>query len=159
VTLSHLDESGRARMVDVGDKPETRRTAVAEGQVRMSREAYDLVAAHAVAKGDVLAVAEVAGVMAAKRTGELIPLCHPLGLDVVQVEARLAPDLPGVRLSATASVTGRTGVEMEALTAVSVGCLTVYDMVKAVDREMVIEGIRLISKTGGTRGDWRRSDR
>jgi cyclic pyranopterin monophosphate synthase len=146
-------------MVDVGDKPETRRTAVAEGQVRMSREAYDLVAAHAVAKGDVLAVAEVAGVMAAKRTGELIPLCHPLGLDVVRVEARLAPDLPGVRLSATASVTGRTGVEMEALTAVGVGCLTVYDMVKAVDREMVIEGIRLISKTGGTRGDWRRSDR
>jgi cyclic pyranopterin monophosphate synthase len=145
-------------MVDVGDKPETRRTAVAEGQVRMSREAYDLVAAHAVAKGDVLAVAEVAGVMAAKRTGELIPLCHPLGLDVVRVEARLAPDLPGVRLSATASVTGRTGVEMEALTAVGVGCLTVYDMVKAVDREMVIEGIRLISKTGGTRGDWRRSD-
>jgi cyclic pyranopterin monophosphate synthase len=159
VTLSHLDESGRARMVDVGDKPETRRTAVAEGQVRMSREAYDLVAAHAVAKGDVLAVAEVAGVLAAKRTGELIPLCHPLGLDVVQVEARLEPDLPGVRLSATASVTGRTGVEMEALTAVGVGCLTVYDMVKAVDREMVIEGIRLISKTGGTRGDWRRSDR
>ena len=159
MTLSHLDESGRARMVDVGDKPETRRTAVAEGQVRMSREAYDRVAAHAVAKGDVLAVAEVAGVMAAKRTGELIPLCHPLGLDVVQVEARLAPDLPGVRLSATASVTGRTGVEMEALTAVGVGCLTVYDMVKAVDREMVIEGIRLISKTGGTRGDWRRSDR
>jgi cyclic pyranopterin monophosphate synthase len=158
VTLSHLDESGRARMVDVGNKPETRRTAVAAGQVRMSREAYDLVAAHAVAKGDVLAVAEVAGVMAAKRTGELIPLCHPLGLDVVRVEARLAPDLPGVRLSATASVTGRTGVEMEALTAVGVGCLTVYDMVKAVDREMVIEGIRLISKTGGTRGDWRRSD-
>ena len=159
MTLSHLDESGRARMVDVGDKPETRRTAVAEGQVRMSREAYDLVAAHAVAKGDVLAVAEVAGVMAAKRTGELIPLCHPLGLDVVTVEARLAPDLPGVRLTATARVTGRTGVEMEALTAVGVGCLTVYDMVKAVDREMVIEGIRLISKTGGTRGDWRRSDR
>ncbi len=159
MTLSHLDESGRARMVDVGDKPESRRTAVAEGQVRMSREAYDLVAAHAVAKGDVLAVAEVAGVMAAKRTGELIPLCHPLGLDVVRVEARLAPELPGVRLSATASVTGRTGVEMEALTAVGVGCLTVYDMVKAVDREMVIEGIRLISKTGGTRGDWRRSDR
>jgi cyclic pyranopterin monophosphate synthase len=158
VTLSHLDESGRARMVDVGDKPESRRTAVAEGQVRMSREAYDLVAAHAVSKGDVLAVAEVAGVMAAKRTGELIPLCHPLGLDVVSVKARLAPELPGVRLSATASVTGRTGVEMEALTAVGVGCLTVYDMVKAVDREMVIEGVRLISKTGGTRGDWRRSD-
>jgi cyclic pyranopterin monophosphate synthase len=158
VTLSHLDESGRARMVDVGAKPESRRTAIAEGRVRMSREAFDLVAANAVAKGDVLAVAEVAGVMAAKRTGELIPLCHPLGLDHVAVEARLAPELPGVRLTATASVTGRTGVEMEALTAVGVGCLTVYDMVKAVDREMVIEGVRLVSKTGGTRGDWRRSD-
>ena len=156
--LSHLDETGRARMVDVGGKAETERTAVAEGAVRMSRQAYEQVAAHAVAKGDVLAVAEVAGVMAAKRTGELIPLCHPLGLDVVRVEARLAPELPGVRVAATAKVTGRTGVEMEALTAVSVGCLTVYDMVKAVDREMVIEGVRLMSKTGGTRGDWRRSD-
>jgi cyclic pyranopterin phosphate synthase len=156
VTLSHLDESGRARMVDVSGKPESERTAVAEGRVRMSREAYELVASHAVAKGDVLAVAEVAGVMAAKRTGELIPLCHPLSLDLVTVEARLDPDLPGVRLEATARVTGRTGVEMEALTAVSVGCLTVYDLVKAVDREMVIEGVRLLSKTGGTRGDWHR---
>jgi cyclic pyranopterin phosphate synthase len=156
VTLSHLDESGRARMVDVSGKPESERTAVAEGRVRMSREAYELVASHAVAKGDVLAVAEVAGVMAAKRTGELIPLCHPLSLDLVTVAARLDPALPGVRLEATARVTGRTGVEMEALTAVSVGCLTVYDMVKAVDREMVIEGVRLLSKTGGTRGDWHR---
>jgi cyclic pyranopterin phosphate synthase len=158
VSLSHVDKAGRARMVDVGGKPETERTAVAEGQVRMSREAYDQVAANAVAKGDVLAVAEVAGVMAAKRTGELIPLCHPLGLDVVTVEARLVPELPGVRVVATAKVTGRTGVEMEALTAVSVACLTVYDMVKAIDREMTIEGVRLTSKTGGTRGDWRRSD-
>lgn len=158
MSLSHVDETGRARMVDVGGKPESERTAVAEGQVRMSREAFDQVAANAVAKGDVLAVAEVAGVMAAKRTGELIPLCHPLGLDVVRVEARLAPELPGVRVAATAKVTGRTGVEMEALTAVSVACLTVYDMVKAIDREMNIEGIRLTSKTGGTRGDWRRSD-
>jgi cyclic pyranopterin phosphate synthase len=124
----------------------------------MSKAAFEQVEAHAVAKGDVLAVAEVAGVMAAKRTGELIPLCHPLGLDLVKVEARLAPELPGVLVSATAKVTGRTGVEMEALTAVSVACLTVYDMVKAIDREMVIEGVRLISKTGGTRGDWRRSD-
>jgi cyclic pyranopterin phosphate synthase len=156
--LSHLDEASRARMVDVGGKPETERTAEAEGRVRMSKAAFEQVAAHAVAKGDVLAVAEVAGVMAAKRTGELIPLCHPLGLDLVKVEARLAPELPGVQVSATAKVTGRTGVEMEALTAVSVACLTVYDMVKAVDREMVIEGVRLISKTGGTRGDWRRSD-
>ena len=158
MSLSHVDKAGRARMVDVGGKPETERTAVAEGQVRMSREAFDQVAANAVAKGDVLAVSEVAGVMAAKRTGELIPLCHPLGLDVVTVEARLAPDLPGVRVTATAKVTGRTGVEMEALTAVSVACLTVYDMVKAIDREMTIEGVRLTSKTGGTRGDWRRSD-
>lgn len=155
--LSHVDQQGRARMVDVGAKPVTARTASAEGAVRMSRAAYELVAADGVAKGDVLAVAEVAGTMAAKRTGELIPLCHPLGLDSIQVEARLDEDLPGVRLVATASVTGRTGVEMEALTAVAVACLTVYDMVKAVDREMVIEGIRLLSKTGGTRGDWHRA--
>jgi cyclic pyranopterin monophosphate synthase len=158
VKLSHLDEAGRARMVDVGGKPESARTAVAEGLVRMSREAFEQVAANALAKGDVLAVAEVAGVMAAKRTGELIPLCHPLGLDVVTVEVRLAPEAPGVRVTATSKVMGRTGVEMEALTAVGVACLTIYDMVKAVDREMVIQDIRLLSKTGGTRGDWRRSD-
>ena len=144
-------------MVDVGGKPESERTAAAEGVVRMSREAFDLVAAQAVAKGDVLAVAEVAGTMAAKRTGELIPLCHPLGLDLIEVEARLEPELPGVRITGAAKVTGRTGVEMEALTAVAVACLTVYDMVKAVDREMVVEGIRLLSKTGGTRGDWHRA--
>jgi len=158
VKLSHLDETGRARMVDVGDKPESARTATAEGRVRMSRDAFEQVAAHAIIKGDVLAVAEMAGVMAAKRTGELIPLCHPLPLDVVTVEARLVPELPGVAVTATVKVTGRTGVEMEALTAVSVACLTVYDMVKAIDREMVIEAVRLLSKTGGTRGDWRRSD-
>jgi cyclic pyranopterin phosphate synthase len=146
-------------MVDVGDKPESDRTAVAEGAVRMSAEAFEVVAAQAVAKGDVLAVAEVAGTMGAKRTGELIPLCHPVGLDLVQVEARLEPELPGVRVTATAKATGRTGVEMEALTAVAVACLTVYDMVKAVDRGMVIEEVRLLSKTGGTRGDWRRSEK
>jgi cyclic pyranopterin phosphate synthase len=145
-------------MVDVGGKPESERTAVAEGAVRMSREAFDLVAAQSVAKGDVLAVAEVAGTMGAKRTGDLIPLCHPIGLDLIGVEARLEPELPGVRITATAKATGRTGVEMEALTAAVVACLTVYDMVKAVDREMVIEEIRLVSKTGGTRGDWRRSE-
>lgn len=156
--LSHLDERGRARMVDVGGKPESERTAAAEGVVRMSREAFDLVAAQAVAKGDVLAVAEVAGTMAAKRTGDLIPLCHPLGLDLVEVEALLEPELPGVRITAVAKVTGRTGVEMEALTAVAVACLTVYDMVKAVDRGMTIEEVRLVSKTGGTRGDWSRSE-
>ena len=158
MSLSHVDESGRARMVDVGGKPETERTATAEGRVRMSQQAYDQVAANAVAKGDVLAVAEVAGVVAAKRVGDLIPLCHPLGLDLAKVEVTLAPELPGVRVAAVTKVTGRTGVEMEALTAVSVACLTVYDMVKAIDREMVIEGIQLTSKTGGTRGDWRRAE-
>jgi len=156
VKLSHVDEAGRARMVDVAGKPESERTAVAEGVVRMSREAFDLVAAQEVAKGDVLAVAEVAGVMGAKRAGELIPLCHPLGLDLATVAARLEPRLPGVRITATVKATGRTGVEMEALAAVAVACLTVYDMVKAIDRGMVIEDVRLLSKTGGTRGDWRR---
>ncbi len=145
--LSHLDAEGRARMVDVGDKPVSDRTAVASGAVRMSRDAFDLVAGEGVPKGDVLAVAEVAGVMGAKRTGELIPLCHPLGLDHVQVEARLDPELPGVQVTAAVRVTGRTGVEMEALTAVTVACLTVYDMVKAVDKGMVIENVKLVSKT------------
>ena len=145
--LSHLDEQGRARMVDVSGKPVSERVAVAEGAVRMSREAFEQVAAQAIAKGDVLAVAEVAGVMGAKRTGELIPLCHPLGLDLVQVEAQLDPERPGIRVVATAKVTARTGVEMEAVTAVAVGCLTVYDMVKAVDKGMIIEGVRLVSKT------------
>jgi cyclic pyranopterin phosphate synthase len=154
--LSHLDEEGRARMVDVGGKPSTQRTAVAEGAVQMSAEAFRLVLDRAVEKGDVLAVAELAGVMAAKKTGELIPLCHPLALDVVTVEARLDESLPGVRIAASVSLTGRTGVEMEALTAVSVACLAVYDMVKSVDRSMVIDEIRLVSKTGGTRGDWHR---
>ena len=154
--LTHLDEAGRARMVDVGSKPVSERTAVAEGWVRMSAEAFSQVESQTVAKGDVLAVAEVAGTMAAKRTGELIPLCHPLTLDVVRVEARLESELPGVHITATAGATGRTGVEMEALTAVTVGCLTVYDMVKSIDREMSISEVRLVSKTGGTRGDWHR---
>lgn len=155
--LTHTDESGAARMVDVGGKPVTERTAEAEGAVRMSREAYELVAGHAIEKGDVLTVAQVAGTMAAKRTGELIPLCHPLGLDLADVTTTLDGSLPGVRVRAIAKVTGRTGVEMEALTAVAVACLTVYDMVKAVDRSMEIESVRLVSKTGGTRGDWHRS--
>lgn len=157
MSLSHLDETGRARMVDVGDKPMTARTASAEGAVRMSRAAFEEVQAQAVSKGDVLAVAQVAGITAAKRTGELIPLCHPLGLDAIDVQLHLDPALPGVRVTATAKVVGRTGVEMEALTAVAVTCLTVYDMVKAVDREMAIEAVRLMTKTGGTRGDWRRA--
>jgi cyclic pyranopterin phosphate synthase len=157
VSLSHLDAEGRARMVDVGGKPETRRTAVAEGHVQMTAEAFRLVAEKGLKKGDVLTVAELAGVMGAKRTGELIPLCHPLPLEVVTVEARLDEALPGVRITAMAAMTGRTGVEMEALTAVSVACLTVYDMVKAVDKGMEIGTIRLVRKTGGTRGDWERA--
>jgi cyclic pyranopterin phosphate synthase len=156
VKLSHLDEAGRARMVDVGDKPVTVRTAVAEGTIRMSREAFRLVTDQQVGKGDVLAVSEVAGTLAAKRTAELIPLCHPLGLDQVSVEATLDDGLPGVRVRAATKAVGRTGVEMEALTAVSVALLTVYDMVKATDRAMVIETVRLLEKTGGTHGDWQR---
>ncbi len=155
--LSHVDEGGRAKMVDVGAKPETVRTAVAEGAVRMSREAFELVDRNALEKGDVLGAAELAGTMGAKRTGELIPLCHPIVLDHVAVNAVLAPELPGVRITASAKAVGRTGVEMEALTAVAVACLTVYDMVKAVDRSTTIERIQLVEKTGGTRGDWRRA--
>lgn len=158
MSLSHLDEQGRARMVDVSGKPETDRTAVARGAVRMSAQGYAVVAEEGVSKGDVLAVAELAGIQAAKRTGDLIPLCHPLGLDQVLVEARLDPDLPGVRIRAATRTRGRTGVEMEALTAVSVACLTVYDMAKSIDRAMTIEAVQLVSKTGGTRGDWRRDD-
>lgn len=128
----------------------TARTAVAEGMVRMSPEAYRLVAEQAIAKGDVLTVSEVAGTLAAKRTAELIPLCHPLGLDQVEVQATLDEAIPGVRIRAAAKTVGRTGVEMEALTAVVVACLTVYDMVKAADRAMVIEDVHLVEKTGGT---------
>jgi len=154
--LTHLDQAGRAHMVDVGEKPETNRTATAEGAIRMSDAAFRLVTDQAVAKGDVLAVSEIAGTMAAKRTGELIPLCHPLALNHVEVRASLDEALPGVRVRATVRVMGRTGVEMEALTAVAVALLTVYDMVKSSDREMEILGVRLLEKTGGTRGDWRR---
>lgn len=143
-------------MVDVGGKPVTQRTAVAEGAVRMGQAGFAAVRDQAVAKGDVLAVARIAGIQAAKRTGELIPLCHPLGLDQVELEASLDSAMPGVRVRCTTRVTARTGVEMEALTGVAVACLTIYDMVKAVDRDMVIEQVQLVSKTGGTRGDWQR---
>lgn len=158
MSLSHVDESGKARMVDVSGKPVSLRTATASGRVKMSQEAFEAVQKNAVSKGDVLTVAQVAGITAGKRTGELIPLCHPLGLDALDVNVVLDPELPGVVVEATARVTGRTGVEMEALTAVAVACLTVYDMVKAVDRSMVIEQVQLQSKTGGTRGDWRSAD-
>jgi len=146
VKLSHVDQAGRARMVDVGDKPMMDRTAVASGSIRMSQEAFRQVADQLVAKGDVLTVSEVAGTLAAKRTAELIPLCHPLGLDHVEVEASLADSLPGVRVWARVRTVGRTGVEMEALTAVAVALLTVYDMVKAVDGNLVIGDVQLIEK-------------
>jgi cyclic pyranopterin phosphate synthase len=154
VPLTHTDPGGGARMVDVGGKPVTARQAVAEGHVRMSREAFDLVRDNAVAKGDVLTVARVAGIAGAKRAQELIPLCHPLPLDQVEVAAEADPALPGVRVTATVRATARTGVEMEALAAVAAACLTVYDMVKAADRAMQIGGIRLVRKTGGVRGDY-----
>jgi cyclic pyranopterin monophosphate synthase len=154
VTLSHLGPDGSARMVDVGGKDVTRRQAVAEGQVRMSADAFAQVQSNSIAKGDVLAVARIAGIQAAKRTAELIPLCHPLVLDRIDVEATLDAALPGVRVTATVLVEGKTGVEMEALTAVTVACLTVYDMVKAADRAMTIEAVRLVHKSGGRSGDY-----
>lgn len=154
--LTHLDGAGGARMVDVGGKAETLRSATAEGAIRMSAEAFRLVADGAVTKGDVLTVSQIAGTMAAKRTAELIPMCHPLGLDHIAVQASLDDGLPGVRVQATVRTTGKTGVEMEALTAVSVALLTIYDMVKSADRQMELGTIRLLEKTGGSRGDWRR---
>lgn len=151
--LSHIDDAGRAHMVDVGDKPDTQRTAVATGEVLMRPETLALVRAGALKKGDVLTVAQIAGVMAAKRTSELIPLCHPLPLTQVEVELSLDDALPGVQIRATARTTGKTGVEMEALTAVSVAALTVYDMAKAVEKTMRIQDIRLVEKHGGQSGD------
>lgn len=152
--MTHTDEQGAARMVDVGSKPITAREAVAEGSVRMSAEAFALVRDNAIAKGDVLGIARIAGIAGAKRTADLVPLCHPIALDLVEVDAEADPELPGVRIQARTRATARTGVEMEALAAVMAACLTVYDMVKAVDRSMRIENVRLLSKTGGTRGDW-----
>lgn len=154
--FSHLDEHGGARMVDVSDKPETKRTATAEGHIRMGEETRRLIAEHALPKGDVFTVARVAAVLAAKRTGEMIPLCHPLPLSDVQVHLRL--DDEGVLVTATAASIGRTGVEMEALTAVTVAALTIYDMCKSVDKRMVIEHIRLLEKTGGRSGTFRFND-
>src|SRR5476651_2554039 len=154
--LTHLDEDGRARMVDVSDKASTAREAVAEGFVRMSAATLALALSGEGKKGDVRAVAEIAGVMAAKRTSDLIPLCHPLALSKVAVE--ITPDADGAGLAVVARVktTGPTGVEMEALTAVSVACLTIYDMLKASDRAMVIDGITLLEKHGGSSGDYAR---
>lgn len=154
--LSHVGGDGRARMVDVGAKKVTARRAVAEGAIRMSAAAFRLVQANKVAKGDVLRVAEIAGIAAAKRTSELIPLCHPLALDRVSVEAALDASLPGVRVRAEARIRAKTGVEMEALTACAVALLTIYDMVKAADKAMQIEAVRLLEKAGGRSGTYRR---
>ena len=152
-SLTHLDEAGDARMVDVGEKPVTRRSATAEAVVTVQPATLDLIETGDAKKGDVFAVARVAGIQAAKRTGDLIPLCHPLPLDAVTVD--LAAERPSrVRITATATCTGRTGVEMEALAAASVAALTVYDMVKAVDRSVEIGPVRLLKKTGGRSGDW-----
>jgi len=153
--LTHIGRGGEARMVDVSEKPATARVAVAEGRVVMSASTLDLVLRGDAKKGDVLGAARIAGIMAAKKTHELIPLCHPLALSKVEVD--IAPDhkLPGLIVRATCKLTGQTGVEMEALTAVSVACLTIYDMVKAVERGMRIEGIHLVEKRGGKSGTWR----
>jgi len=142
-------------MVDVSEKPESERVAIAEGRVIMTRATLEVVRKGDAKKGDVLGAARIAGIMAAKRTHELIPLCHPLNLSKVSVDLAPDPKLPGIVVRATVNVTGRTGVEMEALTAVSVACLTIYDMVKAIERGMRIEGIRLIEKRGGKSGQWR----
>jgi len=151
--LTHIDESGQAHMVDVGAKPDSLRSAVARGEVRLQAQTVELIRQGLMKKGDVLGVARVAGIMAAKKTSELIPLCHPIALNQVNVALELADDLPGVRIEASARTVGKTGVEMEALTAVAVAALTVYDMVKAVEKTARIENIRLVEKRGGTSGD------
>jgi cyclic pyranopterin monophosphate synthase len=152
--LTHIDAEGRARMVDVSGKPDTARDAVACGRVRMSPATRDLALSGGAKKGDVIAAAELAGIMAAKKTSDLIPLCHPLSLSKAEVRVEAADD--GLEVTARVATTGPTGVEMEALTAVSVACLTLYDMLKAVERGMTIDAVRLVEKTGGASGAWRR---
>jgi cyclic pyranopterin monophosphate synthase len=154
--LTHLDDAGAARMVDVGGKAATARRAVASGRITMSASVLAAIRAGDAPKGDVLGAARIAGIMAAKRTGELIPLCHPLGLEAVNVD--FAYEEAAIRVTATASLTGKTGVEMEAMTAVSVALLTIYDMAKALDKGMVIDSVRLIAKSGGKSGDWKAPD-
>ncbi|HAW47317.1 MAG TPA: cyclic pyranopterin monophosphate synthase MoaC [Roseovarius sp.] len=150
--LTHFDERGAAHMVDVSDKDVTARVAVAEGHIKMAPQTFDIIAEGRAKKGDVLSVARLAGIMGAKKTPDLIPLCHPLPVTRVAVDLTLDPDLPGIRIEGTVKTTGQTGVEMEALTAVSVAALTVYDMAKAVDRAMEIGGIRVVLKDGGKSG-------
>jgi len=152
MALTHFDGKGDAHMVDVSDKPVTSRIAVAENHIKMRRETFDIITEGRAKKGDVLGVARLAGIMAAKRTSELIPLCHPLPITKVSIELSPDPELPGIRISATVKTTGQTGVEMEALTAASVTALTVYDMTKAVDKGMEIGGLRVVLKDGGKSG-------
>lgn len=152
--LTHIDETGRATMVDVGDKPDSERIAVAAGRVTMQPETLNLIAEGALKKGDVLTVARIAGIMAAKKTSELIPLCHPIPLTKIGVELSINRETSSIDITATAKTTGKTGVEMEALMAVTVAALTVYDMAKAVDRAMQIDGVRLLEKRGGVHGDY-----
>lgn len=151
--LTHIDDEGTARMVDVGAKAETQRLAKASGRIRMSAEALEAIRAGNAPKGDVLGTARIAGIMAAKRTGDLIPMCHPLAIDAVNVDFTFEDD--AVRATATASLTGKTGVEMEAITGVTIALVTIYDMAKALDKTMVIEDVRLIEKRGGKSGHWR----
>jgi cyclic pyranopterin phosphate synthase len=151
--LSHIDEIGRARMVDVSNKPESERRAVARGEVVMRPETLELIREGAIKKGDVLTVAQIAGIMAAKRTSELIPMCHPLPLSDIRVDLILDANLPGVLITAVVKTISKTGVEMEALTATAVAALTIYDMAKAVEKTMRIQNIRLVEKTGGQSGD------
>jgi len=154
--LTHLDAQGNARMVDIGQKTETRRLAIAAGRIRMSADALAAVRAGNAPKGDVLATARIAGIMAAKKTADLIPMCHPLALDSVSVDFTFETD--GVRATASASFTGKTGVEMEAITAATIALVTIYDMAKALDKGMVIEDVRLIEKRGGKSGTWRAAE-
>lgn len=157
--FTHFNEQGRAKMVDVGEKPPTRRCAAAAARVLLNRETFDLIRSGGVKKGDVLTVAQIAGVMGAKRTPDLIPMCHPILIDGIDLDLRLDEERCSVEITASVSCDGRTGVEMEALTAASVAALTVYDMCKAVQRDMIIDDIRLLSKSGGIHGDYiRRED-
>ncbi len=151
--LTHLDEQGRAKMVDVGHKPNTERIAIAKGEIHMQKATLDLIRAGQIKKGDVLTIAQIAGITASKRTSDLIPLCHPLPLTKVDVDLALDDSIPGVIITATAKTIGKTGVEMEALTAVSIAALTVYDMAKAAEKTMRIQNIRLVAKHGGQSGD------
>lgn len=152
--LTHFDDAGRARMVDVGDKPETHRVAIARGRVRMMPQTLATIVEGRASKGDVLGVAQVAAIMGAKRTSDLVPMCHPLPITAVNVALNPDESLPGIEIEARVETRGKTGVEMEALTAVSVAALTVYDMVKAIDRGMAIEEVRLVHKSGGKSGEW-----